>query len=74
MAGSVLEWMATSNEAPTASEPQKDFTPQEVVLLSGSAYWREGEHLCCGARVWYYPFDRFITLGFRIVWSLGAQE
>ncbi|HEX9370548.1 MAG TPA: SUMF1/EgtB/PvdO family nonheme iron enzyme [Roseiflexaceae bacterium] len=74
MAGNVMEWMATPSEARQALDPQKDFTPDERVLLSASAFWREKEHLCCGARYWVIPFDGYGGRGFRIVWSLGAQE
>jgi formylglycine-generating enzyme required for sulfatase activity len=74
LAGNALEWMATSYDQPQELEPRKGFTSGEIVLLSSSAYWREKEDLCCGARFEDGPYDRNVDLGFRVVWSLRAQE
>jgi len=74
MVGNVMEWMATLEYEPQALVPQKDFTPEQGVLLAYNDF-RDGEgHLCCGVWDWLYPSDWYFVGGFRIIWSLGAQE
>ncbi len=74
MAGNVLEWLATPDEKKQQVEPEKDFTRGTVVLLSGSAFWREIEYLCCGSRGWDGPIGWSNGLGFRVVWSLRSSK
>jgi|GEM_PF-864893 len=74
LAGNVLEWLATPYEAPQRLVPQKDFTPDQIALLTYSDFTEKSEYLCCGARVRGDPFIRDDVGAFRIIWSLGAQE
>ncbi|HEX9374074.1 MAG TPA: SUMF1/EgtB/PvdO family nonheme iron enzyme, partial [Roseiflexaceae bacterium] len=74
MVGNTMEWMATSSGERQALEPRKDFTRQEGVLRAYNDFRDDREQMCCGARDRDYPFIRGYDLGFRIVWSLAAQE
>ena len=74
LAGNVWEWMATSNERPQQATPEKDFTPNEGVLVSGSAFWREEAQLCCGSRIGYNPDVGDYSWSFRVIWPERASE
>ena len=74
MVGNVMEWLATPYQKDNQATAEKDFTPDSPVLLSGSAYWREVEHLSCGALFGDYPFIRVLYRGFRIVWSFARDS
>ena len=74
MVGNVMEWMATLDDTPQAFEPQKDFTPDQGVLLAYNDFTDEEERLCCGARFRCDPNLWYGRSGFRIVWSLAAHE
>ncbi|NNJ11961.1 SUMF1/EgtB/PvdO family nonheme iron enzyme [Chloroflexales bacterium ZM16-3] len=69
MAGNVYEWMCSVNEQPKRA--QKDFTPGNRVLLSGSTFWCESEYLSCGLRFDSNLFPSIWDRGmsFRILWS-----
>ncbi|MFV9504210.1 MAG: formylglycine-generating enzyme family protein, partial [Oscillochloridaceae bacterium umkhey_bin13] len=76
LVGNVLEWLATADEDRTnlaTFKPQKDFTPNDSVLLSFTYYNDELDQLCCGARYGSDPFYWFDFLGFRVLQSLRAH-
>jgi formylglycine-generating enzyme required for sulfatase activity len=51
MAGNVMEWMATSDDAPAEQSPRRDFAPGDEVLQSYSEWSDEGlEQMFCGSR------------------------
>jgi formylglycine-generating enzyme required for sulfatase activity len=69
LAGNVLEWLATPSGQSEQEEPEKDFTTQQVVFLSGSAFWRGKGELLCGSRNGYFPFNWNLGPGFRVLQS-----
>ena len=71
MVGNVMEWLATPYEKPAQLDPQKDFTTRQGVLLTYNDYQDKVELLCCGARDWDFPFNWFVNLGLRVLWSLA---
>jgi formylglycine-generating enzyme required for sulfatase activity len=73
MAGNVLEWLATPYGQSEQEEPEKDFTTQQGVFLSGSAFWRGKGELLCGSRNGYYPDYRDLNRGFRVLQSLSSS-
>jgi len=74
MAGNVMEWMSTLERERDQAVPEKDFTPNERVLASWSAYHNQSEQLSCGARGWNNPNDRIDYWAFRVVWSRALAE
>jgi formylglycine-generating enzyme required for sulfatase activity/energy-coupling factor transporter ATP-binding protein EcfA2 len=73
LVGNVLEWLATSfsdEERTETLAPQKDFTPNQTVLLSFTCYIDRIDQMYCGTRYRNFPLDRYVSLGFRVVHSL----
>jgi formylglycine-generating enzyme required for sulfatase activity/energy-coupling factor transporter ATP-binding protein EcfA2 len=63
MAGNVMEWMATSNDAPAEQSPRRDFAHRDGVLRSYSEWTDDSlEQMFCGSRGgddainWYNDF------------------
>jgi formylglycine-generating enzyme required for sulfatase activity len=68
MAGNVLEWLATPYGQSEQEEPEKDFTPQDSVVLTWSAWAFDKGELLCGSRGRNYPNSRVnVDRGFRVV-------
>ncbi|MBK9713419.1 MAG: SUMF1/EgtB/PvdO family nonheme iron enzyme [Kouleothrix sp.] len=74
MAGNISEWTATPYEQPDEQNPRKDFTSNDRVWFSYSAFNDKVETLCCGARDWDFPIDWDFYLGFRVVCSRALIE
>jgi formylglycine-generating enzyme required for sulfatase activity len=74
MAGNIMEWTATPYTTPEALIAQKDFTPFEEIVLPYADFRDERERLCCGSRLQDDAGSRDFIRGFRIAWSLAAQE
>jgi formylglycine-generating enzyme required for sulfatase activity len=73
MAGNVLEWLATPFGQSAQEEPEKDFTPQDGVLVTWSAWKLGGRELLCGSRVRFNPDFWNDNRGFRVLRSLRSS-
>ncbi len=69
LAGNVMEWTATRMGSDQSIEPVDDAQRSEGMLLSYAGFLHGNERLCCGARGGFFPINRFIYCGFRVVWS-----
>lgn len=75
--GNVLEWLSTAyadDQSVTAIAPQKDFTPNEIALLSYTWFHDSTDELCSGARSGSDPLDGYNDGGFRVIQSLRAHR
>jgi formylglycine-generating enzyme required for sulfatase activity len=67
--GNVLEWLSTPTGAESDPHAREDFTPDSGVELSFTLYNDGLDQMCCGARYWFYPFNRNLVRSFRVVRS-----
>jgi formylglycine-generating enzyme required for sulfatase activity len=73
LTGNVMEWLATKFDKRNELKPEKDFTLNDKILLSYSAFANKKEHLYCGARDWFVPGIRYGDGGVRIVRTLRSS-
>ncbi len=67
LAGNVMEWLATPEDAPSHPTPLSDVDPDAQVLLSHAAFDDDASALRCGAHSESGPFARYLDRGFRMV-------
>ncbi|MBX0330067.1 SUMF1/EgtB/PvdO family nonheme iron enzyme [Oscillochloris sp. ZM17-4] len=74
--GNTLEWLSTpyKRDRDRELQPQKEFTPNEIALLSPSWFGIDLDQMYCGVRLGFDPRNRGINWSFRVVQSLRAHE